>query len=112
MRFLSEGRWFLAEALEREKPARSTPERARASNRAGMLAYRQGDDADGHSRSEEGQATWRALGNQPGMAETLNVLGSIAWGQGDCRAARSLYEERLAIRREPGNRWGTANSLP
>jgi predicted ATPase/DNA-binding SARP family transcriptional activator len=109
--FLTEGRRYLAEALEREAPVRRTPERARALDRAGRLALRQGDYADARSRAEESLSTWRAMGNQRGTAESLNLLGNIASAQGDYPAARALYEESLAIQRQLGDRSGCAVAL-
>jgi predicted ATPase len=108
----SEGRAYLARALEREGAAQAaTLARAKALNAAGDLAYRQGDYALARALNEEGLTIYRASEDRGGAAVSLNHLGSVAYIQGDYAAARTLYEESLAIRRELGDRGGIAVSL-
>jgi non-specific serine/threonine protein kinase len=108
---LSEGREWCARVLGAAGPGGPTPERAKALNTAGVLAYQQGDYPAARALDEEGLAIWRQLGDRRGIAASLNNLGLVICDQGDFPAARALYEESLAIKRELGDRSGIANSL-
>jgi predicted ATPase/DNA-binding SARP family transcriptional activator/Tfp pilus assembly protein PilF len=109
--YLTEGRRYLADALGREGAAGRTPERARALNGAGVLAYRQGDYPEARSLYGESLGIKRELGDRQGVAAALNNLGAVAKDQGDYASARVLFEESLAIQRELGDQQGVAGSL-
>jgi predicted ATPase/DNA-binding CsgD family transcriptional regulator len=53
---------------------------------------------------EEGQAFFRDLHHQPGIAQALNIMGEIARFSGDDDRARRMYEECLAICQQTGER--------
>jgi predicted ATPase/class 3 adenylate cyclase len=108
---LTEGREWCARALGKAGVEERTPERAKALNAAGVLAYYQGDYPAARGRHEESLAIKRELGDRSGVAASLLNLGNVAHGQGDFASARALLEESLAIRRELGDRRGIAWSL-
>jgi predicted ATPase/Tfp pilus assembly protein PilF/transcriptional regulator with XRE-family HTH domain len=111
--YLSEGRRWLEEALAWD-PEGSPPRtalRAKVLNRAGLLAWTQGDYATACTYLEESLTIERALGNQRGIANSLRNLGNVAKDQGDYAAARALLAESLALDREIGDRRGIASSL-
>ena len=108
---LTEGRELCARALGKVGAVERTPERAKALNVAGALAYFQGDYPAARARHEESLAIRRQLGDRRGMAASLGNLGNVASDQGDFVSARALYEESVAIMRELGNRMGVAASL-
>ena len=47
-------------------------------------------------------ATFRRLGEQPGVAQALNVLGELARAGGDYQAAQGYYEECLQLVKQTG----------
>jgi predicted ATPase/DNA-binding SARP family transcriptional activator len=107
----AEGRRYLLEALAREASAERTPERARALNRAGVLAWRQGDYPAAMALHEQSLAIQRELGDKRGIVLALHELGNVVHLQGDYLAARMLHEESLAISRELEDSQGIADSL-
>jgi predicted ATPase/class 3 adenylate cyclase/Tfp pilus assembly protein PilF len=102
----SEGR----EALEREVEAPGEV-RAKALQRAGWLAQRQGVHERAKGLSEASLALSRELGDKRGIAASLNTLGFVAWRRGDYPAVRALLEESLAVWRELGDPSRIAGSL-
>ncbi len=106
----TEGRSWLERALEKGMSA-PAPVRAKALNRAGVMAWRQGDHAAAQALLEESLTLFRELGDQRGIANVLNYSGNIAWAQGDLERAKALHEESLAIRRALGDQGGIASSL-
>lgn len=85
--------------------------RAKALNRAGVLAYAQGDYEDARSLYTQSLAAHRATGDKREIARVLNNLGLIASNQGDYSAARDLYDESMTLWRELGDAAGIALSL-
>lgn len=105
----SEGRGWLQRLLATTS---SSSVRAKALNRAGMLAWYQGDYEQAGALCEESMRLSRAAGNSQEAALSLNILGSTAYQpRGDYRRARGLFEEALLLSRQVGDRWGTAFSL-
>ncbi len=85
--------------------------RAKALNKAGKLAWEQGDHASARASHEESLRLHRQMGNEPGIALSLNNLGLVALYEGDYASATALYEESLMLWRELGDKKGTASSL-
>ena len=117
--YLSEGRAWLESALQRVEAAHrddvSAPAlpllRAMALNRAGILAYAQGDFAVARARVEASLALHRQLEDQGGIARCMNNLGMIAYEQGDYAAARALYQQCTAIWQALGDRRYLSSAL-
>jgi DNA-binding NarL/FixJ family response regulator len=107
---LSEGRCWLARALERDAPRRGQA-RARALNAAAVLARAQGDYAAARPLFEESLAIFRELGDRRGIANALHNLGSVSRFQGDYAGAARLFDEGLALSRELGDTWGIGVAL-
>lgn len=84
---------------------------AKAINKAGKLAWEQGDFASARTLHERSLRLHRRVGNTPGIALSLNNLGLVALYQGDLDSATALYEESLSLRRELRDKKGTASSL-
>ena len=108
---LSEGREWCARVLGKAGAEAPTPDRAKALNGAGGLAYLQGDYPVARVLHQESLAIRRQLGDRRGVASSLNNLGSVARDQGDLASARALFEESLSIARELGDRGYIANLL-
>jgi non-specific serine/threonine protein kinase len=93
-------------------PDASSSTRAKALHRAGMLAFRQGDQAATHTLFEESLATARQAGDKRQVAATLLGLGrQLGLRQGDYAAGHRLFEESLAIAREQGDRQGVGMAI-
>ena len=101
----------LLAADAREQPSPPSPERARALEGAGTLAYRQGDYAAAREVLDEALAIHRRRGDAGAEATPLALLGSIAYVQGDYAGARTLLDRALALRRAAGHRPGEASVL-
>ena len=101
--FLREGRKWIEGALT-EAGDDDTELRAKALNRAGILAWRQGDITAARPMIRASLHIWTVLGNRQGQASTRNNLGLIADDEGDRSAAREHFEEAVAIYRELGER--------
>lgn len=65
--------------------------RARALNRAGNLAWSQGDTEQARVLLEEGLAVCRELGHTAGMGACLSTLGVVARDQGDYRQGGQFH---------------------
>src|SRR5208282_3044244 len=107
----SEGRQWCDRLLGKAGAEDAMPERAKALNTAGGLAYYQGDFPGALALYEESLAISRELGDRRLTAYALNNLGNVVYDQGDLAAARARHEESLAIRRELGDRRGMATTL-
>ncbi|MGH2405099.1 MAG: ATP-binding protein, partial [bacterium] len=75
--YLSEGREWLEGALSAGSGA-SASARVRALNGAGLLAWRQGDDARAAALGEEGLALCREVDYKLGIGYSLHTLGVVA----------------------------------
>jgi predicted ATPase/DNA-binding CsgD family transcriptional regulator len=107
----TEGRQWLDAALTASETVLPTEDRARVLDGAGILADYQGDYSRAEALYQRSLDTWRALGNQRGVARALNGLGGMAAVRGDAVEARRLYEQSLALRRALGDRADEATTL-
>ena len=106
----SEGRACLVGLLSIDN-AGATPERGRALNAAGTLAWLQTDLPAARTLLSEALVLWRAHGDRQGIARSLSNLGNVAHGECDYAASRGFFEQSLAIRRELDDRAGIADIL-
>jgi predicted ATPase/DNA-binding SARP family transcriptional activator len=112
--YLGEGRRFLerslraAEAQEVPVPPRL---RARALNRAGILARDQGDYAAARSCYERSLAVFQELKDERDVLYQLNNLADVARWQGNDEEATRLVRQSLDLYGQVGDRAGTAASL-
>jgi len=83
---------------------------AHAMNIAAMLANFQGDHTVGRSRSEEGLALSRKIGNKRLISRALFALGLAAVNQEDYSSAKSAFEESLLHTQELGDKSEIARS--
>lgn len=104
------GRGYLREGLEwlqklLAMPGGSAELRAKVLHRAGMLAFRSGDESVARNNFEESLRLARQLGDKTQTASTLLGLGRlVALRQGDYMAGHRLFEESLMLARELGER--------
>ncbi len=91
--------------------AETSPLEAKVLNKAGKLAWEQGDYPSAKTSHEESLRLHRQAKNKPGIALSLSNLGLLALYQGDYASATALHEESLALRRELQDKRGTASSL-
>ena len=108
--YLSEGREWLEGALSAGGGA-SASARAKALNGAGLLAWRQGDDARAAVLGEEGLALCRQMRYKLGIGYSLHTLAVVARRRGDNARAAALGEESLTVVRDVGYKWGIAHAL-
>jgi predicted ATPase/DNA-binding SARP family transcriptional activator len=108
--YLTEGRRWLAQALER-RPHAAMPLRATALEAAGYMASRQGDYARARDLHEQALSIWHQLEDGPAIAQTLRGLGIVAANQGDNALAKTYYEQSLDIARQSGDARGIATAL-
>jgi tetratricopeptide (TPR) repeat protein len=107
----SEGRKWLTQFLALSTTSPRTAVRAKALNRAGLMAWWQRDHASARALHVESLEIYQELNDKHGVAASLFSLEHVARGQGDYTSARASYEESLAIRRDLGDRWGIADTL-
>ncbi len=96
--YLSEGRSWLETALLAGEGA-SVSVRATALNRAGSLAWAQGDYEKAVPFLEASRELFQQLEDRSGVASALNNLGLVALYRGDYDRAAPLFEESVALRR-------------
>lgn len=107
--FISEGRDWLAKALELTGATPDT--RARALFGVGVLSGVQGDNPAAKRFITESLEIARQLGHKRDIAISLNALAVILREQGNLSAARSLFEESLGLWKEFGDRMAQERSL-
>jgi predicted ATPase/DNA-binding XRE family transcriptional regulator len=118
--YVSEGRMWLERALLAQ--GRTTaevmgateatePARAVALNRAGMLAWLQGDFLAARQQLEEGLSQFRMRGNEAGAAFALAGLATATHDRRQYPALRAWLEESVARSRAAGDTWGAAYAL-
>jgi predicted ATPase/DNA-binding SARP family transcriptional activator/DNA-binding CsgD family transcriptional regulator len=105
----NEARRWLEEALTKESAPPSV--RVKALERAGFLAWEQGDYERAEALGEEGLGLARRLGEKPSAAAALFNLGSVAMSQMKADRASTLLEEAVALWRASDNEWGLAHAL-
>jgi tetratricopeptide (TPR) repeat protein len=107
----SEGQEHLKRALERAGAQGAGAARAKALNRAGDMAYSQGDYASARALLEESLSLYREMGNRVGIVWSLIVLGRVVLDQGDHASSQALLEQSLRLYREVGGRVRMAECL-
>jgi predicted ATPase/transcriptional regulator with XRE-family HTH domain len=113
--YYTEGRHWLRQVIElpagkdASEPLRRA--RAKALNRAGDLAFLQGEYAQARIYLEESLELKRLVGDQAGIAAVLNSLGNVAVWQREFDDAIKVVEESLAIRQELNDSTGIAQCL-
>ena len=108
--YFAEGRKWLQQALSRPHGLPRAM-RAKALNRHGFIATRQGDYDIAQGNHEESLAIYERLGDKRGIAESLDNQGSLAANQGEYERALSLHAKSLAIHRELGDEVAIARVL-
>ena len=106
---LTEGRKWLAEFLSLNQAGDEA--RANALAGAGLLAWRQGDNASAQNHYEACLAIGRSTGNRELEARGLRGLGDAVLGLGEYGRADALCRESLAIFRAIGDAAETAQTL-
>ncbi len=109
--YLSEGLAQIGEFLSLSERTVNASTRAKALDRAGMLARYQGDLNRAYGLIAESLSLRRELGERHGIADSLSNLGFVVLHQGDFVQAHQLYSEALSIHRELDNQQGIADSL-
>ena len=104
---MAEGRSWLGRALA-AAPATPTPMRGQALRGAASLARNSGDLAGARDLGDQGLATFRELGDRPGMIGALNNLSITAQAQQDYDASLAYGYEGLAMAEQEGDRRGIA----
>jgi predicted ATPase/class 3 adenylate cyclase len=109
--YFSEGRTWLAAALERADAGAPAAARAKALHGAGSLALAQHDFAPAAELLEAGLALYQTLGDKRGCAWVISELGHLALYQGEDERAAARYAEGLALSRELGDSYNSAWAL-
>lgn len=109
--YLDEGLAQMSEFLSLSEGTVDAALRAKALDRAGMLARYQGDLKYAHELIAESLSIRRDLRDRHGVADSLSNLGFVVLHQVDYIQARQLYSEALSIHRELDNPQGIADSL-
>ncbi|MCC2672482.1 MAG: Protein kinase, partial [Armatimonadetes bacterium] len=100
--YLAEGRRWLEGALQQASEAGPLL-RAKALNRAGILAREQGDLAAARAFGQGSLEQYQALGDLRGIAYMLNNLGTLARHGRDYARALELYGASLELQRQRGD---------
>jgi tetratricopeptide (TPR) repeat protein len=108
--FFREGRRAIETALATAGPA-PPGLRARALNRAGVLARNAGDYRHAERQHAAALDLARAAGDERGIAAALELLAYVPRDEADYDRARPLHEEGLARYRALGDRTGIADLL-
>jgi non-specific serine/threonine protein kinase len=107
---LHEGRRWFRQALA-DAEAGSPALRAKALNKAGVLAYEQGDVAEAQALEEQALAMQRSAGDRWGVVSTLNMLGVLAMDRAQYDEADRWLTEALALAQEVGHAVNGAHAL-
>jgi predicted ATPase/DNA-binding SARP family transcriptional activator/DNA-binding CsgD family transcriptional regulator len=105
----TEARRWLEGALAEEGAAPSA--RMKALERAGFLAWEQGDYERAVALGEEGLVLARRFGDDARAAAILVSLGGVAMSRMEVDKASMLLEEAVATCRASGDDWGLADAL-
>lgn len=109
--YFSEGREWLAKALEKYPAIPPSKAYADALYGGADLAYNQSDYAATKDLFEKALAIYREMGDAQSTANTLMGLGNAATEVGDYDAALALFQEAYAIMRDSGGIVGSARAL-
>jgi predicted ATPase/DNA-binding CsgD family transcriptional regulator/transcriptional regulator with XRE-family HTH domain len=109
--YWSEGRMWVEAMLSRSRGVAAPEQVARLAQKAGFLAWLQGEYESAVAFVRESLRRYRAQGNKPGMAAALHTLGMLTRDQGDAEQARALSTESLALYREISDPIGTGRAL-
>ena len=101
----------LTRALERDRAAAATPERAQALYAAAQMARELGDLEQANRFFRQSLEAAEILGDMSRIARAYNGLGNTAEYAGDYAAARAYHEKSLALSRRLGNKRGVAIDL-
>jgi len=82
-----------------------------ALERAGLIAYLLGENAQARSRYDAALPLYEKVGSDLGKANTLQSLGDLALGLGENAQARSRYDAALLLFEKVGSDLGKANTL-
>ncbi|GEM_PF-157115 len=107
---LQEGRGWFRAALAMPQ-AGSAALRAKALNKAGVLAYEQGDMAESQALEQQALAMQRSLDDRWGLVSTLNMLGILAMDRAHYDEAERWLTEALALAQEVGHAVNGAHVL-
>ena len=108
---LREGRQRLERLIAMPGAGEPTPARAAALSGLGTMIHESGDFRNARAPLEESLETFRALGDQLGIAGALTNLGWVAVWVSEAEEARSLNEEAAELNRELGQKRGLALAL-
>jgi predicted ATPase/DNA-binding XRE family transcriptional regulator len=108
--YMQEGRGWLERALS-SAGGLPSPERARALNGAGVIAYQQGDLHSAKELFEKSIEMGRALGDKGIVSRATGNLANFMLGVNEFTRARDLFEQSLVMDRELDDRSRIAYSL-
>jgi predicted ATPase/DNA-binding SARP family transcriptional activator len=101
--YLTQGREWLGEALERAQDAETTL-RAKALNAAAALAMEQGDSDAAHRSQLSSLQGFEEAGDRAGVAMATNDLAIMVATEGDHEQAASLFQRAIELAAELGDR--------
>jgi tetratricopeptide (TPR) repeat protein len=107
--YLDEGRSWLQAALNLQ-PQNTSPARAHALWRAGMLANRQRDPAAARPLLDESRNIYQGLSDKENLVKVLNALAVMSMDS-DYEAALEYHAQSLALRRDLGDKSKIAATL-
>jgi predicted ATPase/class 3 adenylate cyclase len=109
--YISEGRDWLAGALERAPTTVLIAARTKALHGAGSLALYQNEFGPAATLLEQSLTLYQEIGDKRGSAWAISDLGHVAFYQGDLECASTRYAETLALSRELGDTFNSAWAL-
>ncbi|HTP08715.1 MAG TPA: BTAD domain-containing putative transcriptional regulator [Anaerolineae bacterium] len=109
--YLTEGRWWLEQALKATEDRACRRARAMALTGAAYLAWSQGDFVAARQFAEQSVLLWQALADRLGLAHALIVLGIAAGYLRDYEVAAAALEESISLCHTNDDRWGMAMAL-
>jgi len=109
--YLTEGRWWLEQALQATEDDEGSRARANALTGVAYLAWSQGDFVAARKSAEQSVVVWQALADWSGLAHALIMLGIAAGYLQDHDVAVTALEESVSLCRTSDDRWGLAMAL-
>jgi non-specific serine/threonine protein kinase len=101
--YLSEGREWCVQALEKAGGQERRQERAKTLNGVGVLAYSQGESASARAYLEESLAIYQEVGDRSGISESLEAFASLNAKERKTEPAAVLWGAAEALREEIGS---------